>query len=185
VCLCAQQHMLSPQEHSSTSLCGQLTFEELRPLSLANGPPLMASVCGMHGVQLLQGICASISVQVIIMGSQCTYGMFRSCGHKQLCGYILLLLMHVSGESLHVHLCAQQHMSSPQEHSLTLLHGWLMLEEVRPLALANRLPMVSAWITLACMVCHTCRHICASIVACVVVMGQHTCGMFRSHGCKL
>jgi hypothetical protein len=71
-----------------------------------------------------------------------------------------------------------------QDHSSTSLRGWPMLEGVRPSALANGLPMASACVTVACMVCRTCGHICASIVARVVVMGRCACGVFRSRGCK-
>jgi hypothetical protein len=67
---------------------------------------------------------------------------------------------------------------------LTSLRGWPTLEEVRPSALANGLPMASACVMLACTVCRTCGHICASIIAWVVVMGRRACGVFRSRGAR-
>ena len=59
-------------------------------------------------------------------------------------------------EHLRMHLCAQQHMSLPPEHFSTSLRGLPTFEQVRPSALANRPPMASAYIMLACMVCRIC-----------------------------
>jgi hypothetical protein len=181
--LCAQQHLSSPQERPSMSLRDWPTLEELRPSSLANGPPPMASACGMHGVPLLRGIHASISAQVVVDTRVACSGRVGTSGDA-VTSYRCSCMLVGSASVCACVLNSTCRRFKSQDHSSTSLRGWPMLEGVRPSALANGLPMASACVTVACTVCRTCGHICASIVARVVATGRCTCGVFRSRGCK-
>jgi hypothetical protein len=118
LCPCAQQHLSSPQEQFW--LHGVETDIQAGQ-HISFGQWATYGVClhytGMHGVPHLWGICASIVMQVVIMG-QCVHGMFRLHGGEWWQGG--------SGECVMVTSYHHTHMSvGPFGVCLLFLHHWI------------------------------------------------------------